>query len=315
MSTTTAKARLLFTAALIAVSQQTPCAAAAPEPLPMTALGDGAYVFYGAQQETSAANQGAIANIGFIVGDRCVATIDSGGSPAEGARLRAAIRAVTDRPVCAVIDTHMHPDHIYGSSAFMADSPQFIGHVHLEAALSARKAAYDKLLQRELGEQADDARLVMPTRAVKPGEPLSLDLGGRKLILRAWPTAHTDNDLTVYDDRSGTLWAGDLIFSERIPSLDGSVVGWLAALDEIERMNPRSVIPGHGPSGNWHDALYAERRYLRALADGVRAAIRAHRTIGQAMDEVAPGERGRWLLFDGYHRHNIAAAYAELEWE
>jgi len=315
MSTTTVGLRLLFTAALIAAAQQAPCTAPAPAPLAMTALGDGAYVFYGAQQEMSAANQGAIANIGFIVGDRCVAAVDSGGSAAEGARLRAAIRAVTDRPVCAVINTHMHPDHVYGNSAFVPDAPQFIGHVHLEPALSARREAYDKLLHRELGELADDARLVMPTRSVKPGEPLSLDLGGRTLILQAWSTAHTDNDLTVYDERSGTLWAGDLLFSERIPSLDGSVVGWLAALDQLERMNPRRVIPGHGPSGNWRDTLAAERRYLQALADGVRAAIRAHRTIGQAMEEVAPEERGRWLLFDGYHRHNIAAAYAELEWE
>ena len=275
MSTTTVGLRLLITAALIAAAQQAPCTAPAPEPLAVTALGDGAYVFYGAQQEMSAANQGAIANIGFIVGDRCVAAVDSGGSPAEGARLRAAIRTVTDRPVCAVINTHMHPDHVHGNSAFVPDAPQFIGHVHLAPALSARQEAYDKLLHRELGEQADDARLVMPTRSVKPGVPLSLDLGGRTLILQAWPTAHTDNDLTVYDERSGTLWAGDLLFSQRIPSLDGSLVGWLAALDQLERMNPRRVIPGHGPSRNWRDALAAENIVLTDTKEGTTWTIAA----------------------------------------
>jgi quinoprotein relay system zinc metallohydrolase 2 len=204
---------------------------------------------------------------------------------------------------------------VYGNSAFLADDPQFIGHAHLAAALAARSATYAKALQRELGEQVKDSQLVMPTRAVTPGQPFLLDLGGRTLALQAWRTAHTDNDLTVYDERTGTLWTGDLLFAARIPALDGSVVGWLAVMDEIEKLNPRQVIPGHGPSDDWRAALAAQRRYLKAVADGTRAAIHAHRPIGQAMQEVAGAEHDRWLLFDGYHQRNIAAAYAELEWE
>jgi len=284
-------------------------------PLPVTPLGDRVYVFYGAQEETSASNLGAIANVGFVVGDRCVAVIDTGGTPIEGARLRAAVRAATDRPVCAVINTHMHPDHVYGNGAFLPDHPQFIGHVHLGPALAARGETYARAERRGFGEQPGDSPWVMPTRSVTPGEPFPLDLGGRTLILRAWRTAHTDNDLTVYDERTGTLWAGDLLFAGRIPSLDGSLPGWLAAMDQIEQTDPKHVIPGHGPSDDWRAALAAQRRYLRALADGTRAAIRAHRTIGQAMQEVAGEEHDRWLLFDGYHRRNVAAAYAELEWE
>ena len=284
-------------------------------PLAVTPIADGAYVFYGAQQDASAANSGAIANLGFVIGERCVAVIDTGGSHIEGVRLRAAVRAATDRPVCAVINTHMHPDHVYGNSAFVADDPQFIGHTHLAPALAARSASYSKALQRELGEQARDSQLVMPTRSVTPGQPYALDLGGRTLILRAWHTAHTDNDLTVFDQRSGTLWAGDLLFAERIPSLDGSLTGWLAVMDEIEHMHPKQVVPGHGPSTDWQAAMASQRRYLRALADGTREAIAARRSMMRAVEEVAAGERDRWLLFDAYHRRNVAAAYAELEWE
>jgi quinoprotein relay system zinc metallohydrolase 2 len=304
-------------ASLIALALVAHGAAADPlAPLAVTPLGDRVYVFYGAQEETSAANLGAIANVGFVIGDRCVAVIDTGGSVIEGAKLRASVQAATDKPICAVINTHMHPDHLYGNQAFVADHPQFIGHVHLGPALAARSATYARAEQRVFGEQAGDPQwAVMPTRNVTPGEPYSLDLGGRTLILKAWRTAHTDNDLTVYDERTGTLWAGDLLFAGRIPSLDGSLVGWLAATDELERMNPRRVIPGHGPSDDWRAAVAAQRRYLNALANGTRAEIRAHRTMAQAMQEVAGEERDRWLLFDGYHRRNIAAAYAELEWE
>jgi quinoprotein relay system zinc metallohydrolase 2 len=284
-------------------------------PLAVIRIAEGAYVFYGAQEDASATNDGAIANLGFVIGERCVAVIDTGGSRVEGARLLAAVRAATDRPVCAVINTHMHPDHVYGDSAFVAQDPQFIGHVHLAPALAARSASYARALQRTLGEQARESQLVMPTRNVTPGQPYALDLGGRTLTLRAWRTAHTDNDLTVFDERTGTLWAGDLLFAERIPSLDGSLIGWLAVMDEIEGMNPKQVIPGHGPSDNWRLALASQRRYLRALADDTRAAIRAHRSMIQAVEQVAASERDRWLLFDAYHRRNVAAAYAELEWE
>ncbi|HEX4598930.1 MAG TPA: MBL fold metallo-hydrolase, partial [Burkholderiaceae bacterium] len=229
----TPKTRDEFTAfrsaSLIALALAAHGAAADPvAPLGVAPLGDRVYVFYGAPEETSAANLGAIANVGFVIGDRCVAVIDTGGSVIEGARLRASVQAATDKPICAVINTHMHQDHVYGDQAFVADHPQFIGHVHLGPALAARSAIYARAEQRVFGEQAGDPQwAVMPTRNVTPGEPYSLDLGGRTLILKAWRTAHTDNDLTVYDERSGTLWAGDLLFAGRIPSLDGNLVGWL----------------------------------------------------------------------------------------
>lgn len=290
-------------------------AATGEVPLPVRELAPGLYVHQGLQEETSAANAGAIANIGFIVGKRCVAVIDTGGSLENGQRLRMAVRQKTRLPVCYVINTHMHPDHVFGNAAFVPDAPVFVGHAHLAAAMLARKDAYRRSLAAQLGEEAASAATLI-TPATSLASDLSIDLGDRVLQLHAWPTAHTDNDVTVLDRQTGVLWLGDLLFEGRIPALDGSLKGWLSAMEGLRGMAVRLAIPGHGsPSRNWPGALRDQERYLASLLRDVRRAIRDKKTLDQAAAVVAPEERPRWLLFDEYHARNVIAAYTELEWE
>src|SRR3546814_15431995 len=73
--------------------------------------------------------------------------------------------------------------------------------------------------------------VVPPNRSV--GDEAAIDLGERQLRLKAWPTANTNTDLTWHDEKTGTLWAGDLLFERRLPTLDGSLLGWLTVLDSL----------------------------------------------------------------------------------
>jgi quinoprotein relay system zinc metallohydrolase 2 len=271
----------------------------------------GIYVHYGQQAEMNRANFGDVANLGFVVGSRCVAVIDSGGTFAVGRALREAIRRVAAIPVCYVINTHVHPDHVFGNAAFSDDHPEFIGHVHLADAMRRRGPSYLKALQRDLGDVAEGSAIVLPTRSVATTD--DLDLGGRVLSLRAWPTAHTDTDLTVFDQASRTLWLGDLAFVGHVPVLDGNLRGFLAALAEVKTLRVNLAIPGHGRALAWPEAIAPEERYLSTLLADVRASIKAGRTLAETLAVVDDGH-GQWLLFDQFHRRNVTAAYAELEW-
>ena len=133
--------------------------------------------------------------------------------------------------------------------------------------------------------------------------------------MRAHDPAHTDNDLTVLDEDTRTLWLSDFLFVDRIPVIDGSLVGWLKVLDELTAIAADRAVPGHGPvSVPWPAAAGPERRYLETVARDTRAAIKAGIGIANAYRDVAKSERGQWLLFDDYHPRNVTASYKELEW-
>jgi quinoprotein relay system zinc metallohydrolase 2 len=298
-------------ALLLALASAVPALAA---PLAMAEIAPGIYVHAGLPEQASAGNDDAIANIGFIIGDEAVMVIDPGGSAAEGQQLHAAIRAVTSRPIRYVVLTHVHPDHIFGAVAFRDDHPDFIGHARLPGALAQRGDYYVKTLRRDLGAAAAGSEIVLPTHLVAAGE--AVDLGNRTVDVRAHGPAHTDNDLTLFDRRTATLWLGDLLFVERIPVIDGSLVGWIKELEALQLVAAQRAVPGHGPSSvDWPAAAEPELRYLRAVLVDTRAALRQDIDIAEAPRHVGLGERGKWLLFDDYHARNVTAAYKELEWE
>jgi quinoprotein relay system zinc metallohydrolase 2 len=271
-------------------------------------------VHYGTHEERTRANLGDQANIGFVVGERCVAVIDTGGSLALGVALREAIRRVTPLPVCYVVLTHVHPDHFFGAAAFRADSAQFVGHAELPRALAARGKFYRSTLQRDLGDLAAGSEVVPPTLLVS--DRLTLELGGRRLAVRAWPVAHTDNDLTVYDEQTATLWVSDLLFIDHTPVVDGSILGFVKVMESLAAMPARQYVSGHGRSPlPWPQVLGPQQRYLTRLVEETRQALRAKKTIQDAVEEVGYAEAGNWVNFELFHRRNVTATYTELEWE
>jgi len=278
-----------------------------------TEVAPGLHVRQGVHEEATVENADGIANVGFIVGDAAVAVIDPGGSRLDGERLRASIRSATSLPIRYVVMTHMHPDHVFGAVAFEDDNPVYVGHARMAGMLVQRGEFYRNRLADVLGvdEAGDYAK---PTMLVT--DTAELDLGGRVLQLRAHPTAHTDNDLSVLDRATATLWAGDLLFVDRIPAVDGSILGWLDQLQALKGLPARQAVPGHGPAVvPWPAGAADEERYLATLVREIRAIIVRGGDIETAVATVGQSERTRWALFNDYNGRNVTTAFKELEWE
>lgn len=294
----------------------TSCAQADVKPAAFTLenIGNGIYVHHGAHLDIDTGYQGDICNMSVIVGSKGVAVIDTGGSLKVGSQLRDAIQKITPLPILYVINTHVHPDHVYGNAAFVNDKPQFVGHAKLADAMQIREEAYTKLNEKYLGNDAKGTVIVKPTMPISA--PTTLDLGGRTLSITPYANAHTNTDISMIDSQTKTLFTGDLLFIDRTPVVEGDIKGLITALETLKKSDVNQVVPGHGAvTKNWQAAIDNELRYLNVLLADIRAAIAKGSSMESAMKSAANSEKDQWVLFDIANRRNVNTLFPALEWE
>ncbi|MCY0096483.1 quinoprotein relay system zinc metallohydrolase 2 [Hoeflea ulvae] len=285
---------------------------------PVASFGEvapGVFVHRGMISDAATGNAGDVSNVGFVIGESVVAVIDSGGSRQVAESIYRAVRRQTSLPIGYVILTHMHPDHVLGASVFAEAGARVIGHAGLPRALQDRQEAYLANFGRLIGAAGFlGTEVVLPDSVVD--QTAELDLGNRVLALQAWPDAHSGTDLTVGDPRTGILFAGDLLFDEHAPALDGSALGWRDVLARLQALPYQKIVPGHGgPLLDWPQAAAPLQDYLDVLIDDTRAAIARGDTLGQAAETVAQSQSDHWALFELFNPRNATVAYTELEWE
>ncbi len=211
-------------------------------------------------------NGGNIVNTAFIVTRDGVVVIDSGPSKRYGEALRKAISSVTDKPVIKLLITHHHPDHVLGNQAF-ADVPiaALAGTTQL---LREQGEAMAENMYRLVGDWMRGTEVLLPTEEVTAGRLTIGDHPLRLLALRG----HTGADLAILDERSGVLFAGDLVFYQRALTTPGTpgLDVWLADIATLQALPWKQIVPGHGPLAST-DAPFAQMLdYLGWLDDLLR---------------------------------------------
>jgi glyoxylase-like metal-dependent hydrolase (beta-lactamase superfamily II) len=229
----------------------------------------------------SPANQNFISNAGFIVTSAGVVVIDALGSPALAQRLLAEIAKITPRKVTHVILTHYHADHVYGLQVLAQPGVRVIAHQAGREYLNADAARLRLQASRQdLAPWVDaHTRLVAATEWVDDNPP-DLTVGDTLLKLLHVGPAHTPEDLAVFVPQAKVLYAGDLVFRNRVPYVgQADSRNWIESLDRLLALGADVVVPGHGPASTQaRKDMELTREYLAYL----------RQTMGQAARDMTP---------------------------
>jgi uncharacterized sulfatase len=251
--------------------------------LEMIQVADDTYAFIGEKEDFSRSNGGNIVNTGFIVTDTGVIVIDTGPSLLYGQQMREAIGRVTDKPIIKVLLTHHHPDHIFGSQAF-ADTPVYALPGTLESIRGEAQGFLDNLY-RMVGPWMKGTRVMESVRVL---EIQHENIGGHALEYITM-SGHTAGDLMVFDEKTGVLFAGDLVFHNRALTTPHADPGdWMAALDRLLNMDFRILVPGHGELSSSKDAVEQTRDYLLWLESTIRDAVQRGLDMNEVMQIPLP---------------------------
>jgi len=273
----------------------------------------------------SADNQGHTSNAGFVVTDEGVVVFDALGTPSLGRALLQKIRGITDKPVKFVVVSHYHADHIYGLQAFRNET---------DAVILAQAKALDYTAAGNLDDEAAEPRLAQrrealapwvnaETRIVLPGlvfrVAAELRIGAHQIQLIYAGPAHSMSDVMMFVLPERVLFAGDIVQNGRIPFMASAAVNtrnWLAGLDEVAKLEPRFIIPGHGsPATSATEAIAFTDSYIRFVRRAMGEAVAQWTEFDAAYQSTDWGAYKAMPAFAASNRGNAYRVFLDLEAE
>ena len=268
------------------------------------------YCFFGATEEIRKENAGNIVNTCFVQTKEGFVVIDSGPTYAYASQAYEEMQNIAKLPVKYVIVTHDHDDHWLGNSFYKNKGALLIGPKTYEQNVAV---GMQTRMERSLGKELYAKTSIVALDTIVD-EKLSLTVGEKKFeIIQLVDTAHTKGDLIVYESTASALFAGDLVFNDRVTSLrDGSILGSLKALEKIDAYGAKVIVGGHGYKYDSH-ATKALKRYLSEMKVKVFAAINNDIGLEEIVQKVPMPAYENMKLYDILHARNVSDAYRELE--
>lgn len=280
-----------------------------------TRITDRVYVIHGPNQLPSIQNQGFMNNPGFVLTSKGVVVVDPGSSVQVGEMLLAQIALVTQDPVIAVFNTHIHGDHWLGNQAIKAAFPKAVIYAH--ANMKTKTGVEGENWVRLLNNLTDGA--VKGTQPVAPDVTIdndeTLKLGNSRFRIYHTGKAHTDGDLMIEVIDEKVLFLGDNVNHGRLGRMDdGHFQGNLAAIDVALKTGAQHFIPGHGLS-NGREVIKGYQEYLKTL----HAMVKKFYDQGLADFEMKPqvaaalAQYKTWTEFDNELGRHISLAYQQIQ--
>jgi glyoxylase-like metal-dependent hydrolase (beta-lactamase superfamily II) len=281
--------------------------------MPFKQVAPGIYAFIGETGLRTYENEGMNGNAGFIVTKAGVVVVDSGSSYQVAQTIHAAIRKVTKQPVKYVVNTGGQDHRWLGNGYFKAQGAGIIASAAAVDDMNARGAMQLEGLKGELKEKFAGTELVLPTRTFD--KELLLKLGGREIRILHFQPAHTPGDSIVWLPKEGVVFAGDLVFVDRLLGVlpFSSASGWQASFEEMAKLKPRLIIPGHGDVCDLAKARRETADYLRLLIDHMVKAVNAGKDLQAAIDSLDQGAFSTLPNYDLLKGGNASRVYLEAE--
>ena len=281
-------------------------------------VADNVYVVHGIHAMPDKNNKGFISNSGIVVSNEGVVIIDTGGSLQIGEMLLNKAREVTDKPVVAVFNTHLHGDHWMGNAAIRKAYPDVVIYAHeraIERLESGEAEQWLDIFMQATDKAIEGTQIVLPDTALKGGE--SIEAAGNIFRIHHTGQAHTDNDIMIeFPDRK-TLFAGDIVIYGSTVSgarpQDFSATGQIEAVEYALELPVDIYVPGHGPTGG-REIPEATKRFLEILYQSVQRYYDEGLADFEMRDKVADelSEFSDWSGFDQIGRL-ISYVYQQVE--
>ncbi|QOY52463.1 MBL fold metallo-hydrolase [Candidatus Sulfurimonas baltica] len=276
-----------------------------------TKVNSNTYCFFGLPEVMNEVNNGNISNSCYVnMGDSYI-VIDSGPSYLYAKSTHAKMKEIKDLPISYLINTHGHDDHYLGNAYYKEIGVEIVGSKEFK---NVEKVQETRMQSKISKEAYAGTTQVFPSTFVDGAKVL--ELNGIKIYLEAVDKrAHSNSDIFIHIPQYETVFAGDLVFSERIPVIrDGNLRNWIEALEKIKTINVKYIIGGHGEIVD-KSSIDATYRYLTNLTQKVALALENGVELDDAVESIKMEDFKEYKTYYEQHKPNVAIAYRKLEWE
>ncbi len=274
-------------------------------------IAENTYVFIGKKEFFNIRNGGDISNTAFIDTKEGVIVIDTGSSAKYGEQMIKAIRTITSKPIITVINTHHHPDHFLGNSAFK-DS-QILATKYTKDDIANNGDLYISNLMNLTYKWMEGTEVKAPTKELDELKNKYIKLGKHKLKV-IYLDGHTNSDIALYDEYTKTLFASDLIFYNRIAATPhANIKNWISALEDLRQVDFKVLVPGHGPISTQKEPFDQVKRYLIYLDETLKNAAEQGLSVFEILQLPKPVEFVNLAMIEDEFERSVINLYPQYE--